>query len=509
MRHAIVALGIACAACQGTPKDAAGWARAATRRNRVQEKVEAVEQARKAPGDKKAAVPDLVLLLKDAPKVRAAAAVALGEFQDPSAVAPLVAAVDLGGGGDRPAETNDANRQIATALGALRAREAVPVLAKLTRSRDGFTQVAAVDALGDIGDPGGVEALVAVASDEETEPFTVKKALLALGKIGDPRAGPVILQMLFRERRGASFFPEAAFAAYEIGPPMAEPLLAVLRGEDAKLQAWARANGVLEGALYAKAAQVLGDLGDARAVPALVRRLSYADRVAEAQILVRVYAAESLGRLRAREAVKPIGDMLLREKDPDLRDRYCDALVRIGDRAALPVLAKAARGGSWEARSGALAALSQLGGEAEARVVVEARRSDAAHAAELDLMQARLAAARECRTDLACWTRKLADRKAAVRDRAALEVGWLGGPPQAAALASAAVLPVETDADLAARWHALLALDWVTARGAPGALVIADQLDALVDRERGRSFTAKVNEDAKRLSVRLRRQPRA
>jgi len=508
MRHALVALGIACAACQGTPKDAAGWARAATRRNRVQEKVEAVEQARKAPGDRKAAVPDLVLLLKDAPKVRAAAAVALGEFQDPAAVPALVAAVDLAGGGDRPAETHDANRQIAAALGALRAREAVPVLSKLTRSRDGFTQVAAVDALGDIGDPAGVEALVAVASDEEAEPFTVKKSLLALGKIGDPRAVPVILRMLFRERRGASFFPEAAFAAYEIGPPMAGPLLAVLRGEDRELGAWARANGVIEGALYAKAAQVLGDLGDARAVPALLQRLSYADRVAEAQVLVRVYAAESLGRLRAREAVRPIGEMLLREKDPDLRDRFCDALVRIGDRAALPLLAKAARGGSWDARSGALAALSQLGGDAEARIVDAERRSDAAHAAELGLMAARLGAARECREDLACWTRKLGDRQAAVRDRAALEVGRRGGPAQAPALASAAGLPVETDADLAARWHALLALDWVTVRGAPGALVVAEQLDTLLDRERNRNFTAKVNEDAKRLAVRLRRHSR-
>jgi HEAT repeat protein len=508
MRHALVALVIACAACQGTPKDPAGWARAAVRRNRVQEKVEAVEQARKAPGDKKAAVPDLILLLKDAPKVRAAAAVALGEFQDPSAVAPLVAAVDLAGGGDRPAETNDANRQIATALGALHAREAVPVLAKLTRSRDGFTQVAAVDALGDVGDPAGVDALLGVASDPETEPFTVKKTLLALGKIGDPRAGPAILQMLFRERRGASFFPEAAFAAYEIGPPMAGPLLAVLRGEDAELLAWARANGVVEGALYAKAAQVLGDLGDARAVAALLQRLSYVDRMAEAQVLVRVYAAESLGRLRAREAVKPIGEMLLREKDPDLRDRYCDALVRVGDPAALPVLARAAQGGSWEARSGALAALSQLGGDAEARTVEAARRSDAAHAAELGLMAARLAAARECREDLACWTRKLSDPQAAVRDRAALEVGRRGGSAQAAALTSAAGLPVETDADLAARWHALLALDWVTTRGAPGALVLAGQLDDLADRERNRNFTAKVNEDAKRLAVRLRRQSR-
>jgi len=509
MRNAIVAIGVACAACQGTPKDAAGWARAATRRSRVQEKVEAVEQVRKAPGDRKAAVPDLVLLLKEAPKVRAAAAVALGEIQDPSAVAPLIAAVDPEEGGDRPVETREANRQIATALGNLRARQAVPVLVRLTRSRDGFTQVAAIDALGEIGDPVGVDALVAVVSDERSQPFAVKKALLALGQIGDPRAAPVVLRMLFREGEGYSFFPAASFAAYQIGSPMVEPLLAVLRGEDGKLEAWARENRVIPGALYAKAAQVLGDLGDARAVPALVRRLTYVDRVVDAQVLVRAYAAESLGRLRAREAVKPIGDLLLREKDPNLRDRYCDALVRIGDRAALPALGKAARGGAWEARSGPLAALSQLGGEAEARVVEAARRSDAAHAAEIDLMRVRLAAARECRADLACWTRKLPDRDAAVRDRAALEVGWAGGPPQAAALASAAVLPVETDADLAARWHALLALEWVTARGAPGALAIAEQLDALVDRERSRTFTAKVNEDAKRLSVRLRRQPRA
>ena len=147
MRRALAAVCLAALACQGTPRDAAGWARAAVKHNRVQEKLEALEQARRAPGDRAAATPSLVSLLKEGAKVRAAAALALGEFGDPAAVKPLVAAVDLSYGG-RAAETHDANRRIAEALGKLRAREAVPTLLQLTRSPDGFTQVAAVDALG-------------------------------------------------------------------------------------------------------------------------------------------------------------------------------------------------------------------------------------------------------------------------------------------------------------------------------------------------------------------------
>src|SRR5512144_3054517 len=133
MRRAIAAACLAALACQGTPHDAAGWARAAVRHNRVQEEL---EQARKAPGDRQAATPALVSLLKEGPKVRAAAALVLGEFGDPAAVKP-----------------------IAEALGRLRAREAVPVLLQLARSPDGFTQVAAVDALGEVGDPAAVETL--------------------------------------------------------------------------------------------------------------------------------------------------------------------------------------------------------------------------------------------------------------------------------------------------------------------------------------------------------------
>ncbi len=499
---AVVLLLAACA----EPKDPAGWARVAGKRNRVPEKLEALQQARQAPGDRKPAVPWLVALLRDTPRVRAEAAEFLGEIGDPSAAKPLIAAIDVSGTADRPAEVNEANRKIASALGALRAADAVPALIGLTRSRDGFTQVAAVDALGEIGDPAAVEPLSTLARDENAEPFASKKALVALGKIGDPRAARTILTMLFRERRGMPFFPEAALAVYLVGKPMVDPLLRVLRGEDRELSAWARGNGVVDGALYAKAAQALGDLGDPRAIPPLIQKLSYRDRIPDVEVLVHVYAAESLGRLRARDAVRPLGDLLLSEKNPDARDRYAEALGRIGDRAALPALGRACRIGRWEDHTGAAQALSRIGGEGEKGEVAAAARG--APPGEAARLQARLAAAGECREDLACWTRKLADKDAGVRDRAALEVGRRGGPAQAEALVAAATLPVDGDEDLTARYHAVLALGWVTAQGVAGGPALAGKLQAVAERERNRNFTAKVNEDLERQAMRLRRTRR-
>ena len=133
---------------------------------------------------------------------------------------------------------------------------------------------------------------------------------------------------------------------------MAAPLLAVLEGRDAELEAWAREKKVVKGALYAKAAQLLGDVGGPSAVPALVTKLGYRDPDSSLEMLVHVFAAESLGRLRARESVKPLGDLLAKETDPDARDRYCDALARIGDPAALPALRAAAAKGDWDVREG-------------------------------------------------------------------------------------------------------------------------------------------------------------
>jgi len=73
--------------------------------------------------------------------------------------------------------------------------------------------------------------------------------------------------------------------------------------------------------------------------------------------------------------------------------------------------------------------------------------------------------------------------------------------------AAAITRPVETDADLAARYHAVLALDLVSRRqplGAKGA-ELAAAIDRVVAADKGRTLTAGVNEDALRLAGRLRR----
>jgi HEAT repeat protein len=512
MRKSAVALACLLAAC-GNPKDAEGWAKRAASRSRLDEKVQAIAQVRKAPGDRRAAVPALVEIVQDrgAPaKARGEAAVALGEIGDPAAVPALVAALDPAA---KDRDAIEANRHFADALGALRARAAVPALLDLLRrSPDGFTQVAAVDALGRIGDPAAVDGLVATATGEGIEPFTAKKALLALGRIGDERAGPAVLKMLFEERPGVSFFPEAAFAVTQIGAPLAPALLAILEGRDAALASWARARGVLPGALVAKSAQLLGDVGGPEAVPALVAKLSYRDADPGVQLYVRVLAAESLGRMRARDAVRALAELVPREQDANVRDRYCDALVRIGDPAALPALEAAAAAPAWDLREGPLTAVSRLGGAAARPFVEQARARECgkgcapAVEATFAAMAARLAAAAAC-ADAACWAGKLADPAAPVRDRAALEVGRAGGAAHAGALADAIVRSVADDADLAARYHAVLALGWITRREPVGAAgeQIAARIDAMIAADRGRTLTAAVNEDALRVATRLRR----
>jgi HEAT repeat protein len=227
---------------------------------------------------------------------------------------------------------------------------------------------------------------------------------------------------------------------------------------------------------------------------------------------VRVLAAESLGRMRAREAAKALAEAAARERDPNVRDRYCDALARIGDPSVIAVLKGAAGAGDWDVREGPLVAISRLGGAAELPFVEAARGKDCAPGCApareraYGGMAARLEAAKAC-GDAACWTAKLGDASAAVRDRAALELGRAGTAASAAALGDAIVRPVADPGDLAARYHAVLALGWIAGRekvGAAGA-EIAKKLDAMIAADRGRTLTAGVNDDALRLATRLRR----
>jgi hypothetical protein len=210
--------------------------------------------------------------------------------------------------------------------------------------------------------------------------------------------------------------------------------------------------------------------------------------------------------------VRPLADLAGRERDPNVRDRYCDALARIGDPAAIPALKGAAGAGDWDQREGPLVAISRLGGAGDLAFVGAAQAKDCpkgcdpARQAAFAGMIARLEAARAC-GDVACWAGKLGDASAAVRDRAALEVGRAGTAAHAAALGDAVARPVADPADLAARYHAVLGLGWIAGReriGPPGA-AIAGKLEATIAADRGRTITAGVNEDALQVAMRLRR----
>ena len=195
----------------------------------------------------------------------------------------------------------DANRYIADALGALRAKEAVPALTELVTSPDGYVQVAAVDALGRIGDPAAIETLVGVATGEEVEPFTAKKALLALGADRRPARGARRPEDAVRGaargvvlRRGGVRGRRRSAARWR---PRSSPSS---RAGTRRSRAGRRSGASSQGALYAKSAQLLGDVGGADAVPALLAKLAYRDADPGVE-RVRAGARGRVARPHARE----------------------------------------------------------------------------------------------------------------------------------------------------------------------------------------------------------------
>jgi HEAT repeat protein len=289
------------------------------------------------------------------------------------------------------------------------------------------------------------------------------------------------------------------------------------------MEKWASENNVVPEALYAKTAQVLGDLGDPSASKALIGRLKY-ESATPLKLLVRSSSAESLGRLRAKDAAKPIGGML-GEEEANIRDSYGRALVMIGDREVLPQLLKAAQTGSYDAREGSMHALSNLGTgkelpELQKLVAAEPARwakeckddgyEEAAckesltkHLAVLAAHVARLQAAKECGDDQACWSNKLKDPSGPVRERAAFALGRAGDPK-----ALPVLLVAVQDDDLNARFAELSAISWLvlSPSGSSQAKAAYDRLTDILAKEEGKVYYIKIDEDLKRLALRLRQK---
>jgi HEAT repeat protein len=508
--------------CKGDPKSPEYWEKKINGAKRTDAKVQAVEALRASGNLQESFLTMLHIKLasEKRPEVKAAVARAIGDLKSPTSRLPLQAALDPSA---TDTDTALANKELVAALGKLGDPEAAPALIGMLRTKDNYTRIEAVQALGALQVPEAVEPLLKLASDENTEPFLNKKAIEALGHIGDARAVPLLMRMLTKERKGISFYVESSFALYQVGTPAADAMIAAMEGRDVELAKWAKDNSVHPASYIMKGAQVLGDLRDRRAEAVLLKQLAFSNEDPRIQALVRMQAAEALGRMRVAGAVRPIAALAV-EDDPTVRNSYVRALVLLGGKDALPALEKAASKGDWYAREVAIRGVAMLGNaqqqplftkwaQAEPGLTVkecqEYGGSGCENAEALGMKRAEtilrygkvLEAAKSCSADAGCWAQKLGDKEVRVVERAALELGRSGGAQHAAAMAARL-----SEKDLEARFALIQALDWLVGdskEAAAKAREALPKIQAQLADEKGNSNFIKVNEDLRRLAFRL------
>ena len=536
MRHLALLLAFSLLACKAAdPNDPQAWIKQLADAD-PKARVKAVQELRRLKA--RQAAPQVAALLKDR-LVKEDAALALQDIGGPGEVPALLEAVDttVGAGSDQATRVaNRTNAKIAEALGNIGDPKAGATLLRLARANDDYVRLAAVQALGDVHDKTAVPELSRIVDDPAAPPLLIKKAVVSLGEIGDPAAIPALIHGLVIERQGVSFLPESSFALFLIGAPAVEPLMKIAQDQDAAYVAWAKENNRAPAGTYAKAALVLGDLEDPRAIPVLLAKLKYTDPdpiPATSHLLsnlVRQFAANALGRLRAKDAAAPI-QALVSTRDPideELTNFSAEALVWIGDRAQARELMKKAQTGLLKlrlpvAQSAALFGEPALGKDILALALKESKQPQSSCAKQLtdltmpgfdpktacDLLATQFGelskpfeAARVCASDVPCWLPKLTDQDPVVRARAAYELGRSGAPEAVAKL-----VPALKEEQLLVRMAATRALDWLTAvPAARDALkAAAPAVKAQLDSEQGKVQFVKVNEDLKRLAVKLSR----
>ncbi len=533
MRHLAIAgsltLCLALAGCKGDPTTPEYWAKKLDAKSK-KEKIHSVEELRNSKHLGPAMYPMLHSQLESekSPEVKAAIARILGEQKDVSGIDALTGAIDLG---STDSDVRTMNKEIATALGEIGNAKATPALVKLLSTKDNYTIIAAIEALGQLHAKDAFTPINDIATNDSIETFITKKALIALGELGDPRAVPTLVKAMFKERKGVSFYMESSFALYQLGAPAADALVPIAEGKDKEITAWAASNGMLPAALTAKSAQVLGDLHDLRAEKALLEMLNFKEERIDIQLFVRMRAADALGRSRSAAGAKAMAEMVS-ETEPTARQVYAWSISRIGGREALPKLIAASSKGSWDARNESLKAIAMLGDEREVAVMEKFSKDEAktfeaecksddygggkecADAAAMSAASKKheesianfakaLEAGKACKADATCWAKKLDDPTLVVRERAAYEVGRSGNGALIGELTKRL-----REKDLDARLAIIQGADWLihdSKDAMKGAQAALPDLQKQLGEERGKTEFVKVNEDLRRLAVKMQR----
>lgn len=316
--------------------------------------------------DPRAAQPLAMLLRDPDPVIRLGACRALGEIGDPRAARLLIERLEDG--------SNTVRRAAAEALGKAGTAEAVEPLVHALADRSPQVQAAAVAALGELKDNRAAAPLCRGMDQGYFKGDTYLAALKALGQIGDPQAAPLLIRALGVKM--AEVQRTAAAALVSIPDPAAvNALVPLLNYEnstasaagEALLKIGAPAIPVLEQALEAQSWSLR------RRVAVLLHRLGWEpdDRFP----LLRYYLAKDWKGLASlgEEAVEPLRTALSRTRSYPVQCELVQALGQTHAPGAVAHLLHLLNNGEHALSGQAALALAKLGEPAVEPLIRESK----------------------------------------------------------------------------------------------------------------------------------------
>lgn len=332
----------------------------------------------------------------------ATAAAALGDTPDPSAVEPLIKALQK------------------------------PLSIK---TRANIVKVSAMESLAKIHDPKATAAIAKVLETpaDDQDFYLNQRAAVELGNMGDPAGVPALIRGLFMTGRGANIYSQCRVSLLQIGKPAVKPLMDAHEHKDAALEADAKKYEFRPGVIEQKTALVLGDLRAKEALPLMTAELKKPQKGDN-----HTGALYALGMIADPSTTKDMLAVLTDAKrDFKVRISAAEALNFAGDPSALPTLLQVAKTGDVvkdkekypDVRLAAAMTYARLGGAAEAAAFAPVAAGEKAAPEEFKEDAERLQVAKKCGKDLTCYATVLdSDPKLTHQEKAAFMLARMGKP---------------------------------------------------------------------------------
>jgi len=435
MRHVLVfSLGIAMVGCVSDPRDPNTWIK----------KLD-------SPVDQKDAVRELVRL-KDPVAVEPLIAFykknhdpevlkAIATFKDKRQVPVMIDSLEY------TDESYDNAATAAAALGDTPDPSAVDPLIKALgkplsiKTRANIVKQSAMSSLAKIHDPKAAAAISKVLETpaDDQDFYLNHEAAIALGELGDPAGVPALIRGLFMTGRGANIFNQCRVSLLQIGKPAVQPLMDAHEHKNAKLEEDAKKYEFRPGVIEQKTALILGDLRAKEAVPMMVAELKKPIKGDN-----QTGALYALGMIADPSTTKEmIGVLTDAKRDYKVRISAAEALNFAGDTSVLPQILQVAKTGDVvkdkekypDVRLAAGLTYARLGGAAEAAAFAPVVAGEKEAISEFKEDAERLEVAKKCGKDVTCYATVLdSDPKLTHQEKAAFMLARMGNAAMPALL---------------------------------------------------------------------------